>query len=95
MTKIENAIQNKDKYKRLKTMSDDRRPKTLDSAGPQISEVCSTGSAYIGGDEDPMIADRWSQVADRRFLRTCICILPAPEITGAVAKAADRPPMDR
>ena len=55
LTKIENAFK---KYKRLKTMSDDRRPKTLDSAGPQVSEVCSTSSAYIGGDEDPMIAGR-------------------------------------
>ena len=76
-------------------MSDNRIPKIVDSTSPQVSEVSSTSSAYIGGDEDPMIADRWSQVADRRFLRTCICILPAPEITGAVAKAADRPPMDR
>ena len=49
---------------------------------------CMQGSQHAaGGDGDPACGGDEDPAEEKWEIRTCICILPAPERTGAVAKS--------
>ena len=50
-------------------------------------DVLDDGDPACGGDENPADENHAEDLAEDFALRTCICILPAPERTGAVAKS--------